>query len=93
MHCDRREAVAFLEALQPEFKAVPAAGREERASTSRASLQARGTPHRLGGTDNHLFLLDLIDRTSRARMRTRRSAAPTSRSTRTPCPTIRARRW
>ena len=61
MHVIAAKAVAFLEALQPEFvdyqKRVVANAR-----TMCAALQGRG--HRIvsGGTDNHLFLLDLISR-------------------------------
>jgi len=61
MHVIAAKAVAFLEALQPEFvgyqKQVVANAR-----AMCAALQDRG--HRIvsGGTDNHLFLLDLISR-------------------------------
>ena len=61
MHVIAAKAVAFLEALQPGFvdyqKQVVANAR-----AMCAALQARG--HRIvsGGTDNHLFLLDLISR-------------------------------
>ena len=61
MHVIAAKAVAFLEALQPDFvdyqKRVVANAR-----TMCAALQGRG--HRIvsGGTDNHLFLLDLISR-------------------------------
>jgi glycine hydroxymethyltransferase len=61
MHVIAAKAVAFLEALQPEFvgyqKQVVA---NARAMVS--GLVARG--HRIvsGGTDNHLFLVDLIDK-------------------------------
>jgi glycine hydroxymethyltransferase len=61
MHVIAAKAVAFLEALQPEFKAY----QQQVVKNARhfaSSLQARG--HRIvsGGTDNHLFLLDLIER-------------------------------
>jgi glycine hydroxymethyltransferase len=50
----------------------------------RRRLMARGFQIVSGGTDNHLFLLSAHDRIrSPARMRTRRSGAPTSPSTRT----------
>ena len=61
MHVIAAKAVAFLEALQPGFvdyqKQVVANAR-----AMCAALQDRG--HRIvsGGTDNHLFLLDLISR-------------------------------
>jgi glycine hydroxymethyltransferase len=61
MHVIAAKAVAFLEALQPEFvdyqKQVVANAR-----AMVAGLSARG--HRIvsGGTDNHLFLVDLIEK-------------------------------
>ncbi|MFO1377691.1 MAG: serine hydroxymethyltransferase [Steroidobacteraceae bacterium] len=61
MHVIAAKAVAFLEALQPGFttyqKQVVANAR-----TMAASLIARGFRVVSGGTDNHLFLLDLIGR-------------------------------
>jgi glycine hydroxymethyltransferase len=61
MHVIAAKAVAFLEALQPDFvdyqKQVVANAR-----AMVAGLSARG--HRIvsGGTDNHLFLVDLIEK-------------------------------
>jgi len=61
MHVIAAKAVAFLEAMQPEFvdyqKQVVANAR-----AMAAGLSSRG--HRIvsGGTDNHLFLLDLIEK-------------------------------
>jgi len=61
MHVIAAKAVAFLEALQPEFveyqKRVIGNAR-----TMAAALQSRGYRIVSGGTDNHLFLLDLIGR-------------------------------
>jgi glycine hydroxymethyltransferase len=61
MHVIAAKAVAFREALQPEFKAyclqVVANARE-----MTKVLQSRGYKIVSGGTDNHLFLLDLIDK-------------------------------
>jgi glycine hydroxymethyltransferase len=61
MHVIAAKAVAFLEALQPDFvdyqKQVVA---NARAMATR--LQARGFRIVSGGTDNHLFLLDLSDK-------------------------------
>ena len=61
MHVIAAKAVAFLEALQPEFtdyqKQVLANAR-----AMAARLQKRGYKIVSGGTDNHLFLLDLIDK-------------------------------
>ncbi len=61
MHVIAAKAVAFLEAMQPEFVGY----QQQVVANARAMcrvLQARG--HRIvsGGTDNHLFLLDLIER-------------------------------
>jgi glycine hydroxymethyltransferase len=61
MHVIAAKAVAFLEALQPEFvgyqKQVVANAR-----AMVAALQARGHKIVSGGTDNHLFLVDLVSR-------------------------------
>jgi glycine hydroxymethyltransferase len=61
MHVIAAKAVAFLEALQPEFKSYSA----QVVTNARAMtevLQQRGYKIVSGGTDNHLFLLDLIDK-------------------------------
>ncbi len=61
MHVIAAKAVAFLEALQPEFKSYSAQViANARAMTT--VLQQRGYEIVSGGTDNHLFLLDLIDK-------------------------------
>src|SRR6204780_2543826 len=61
MHVIAAKAVAFLEALQPEFKTYSAQViANARAMT--AVLQQRGYSIVSGGTDNHLFLLDLISK-------------------------------
>ena len=59
MHVIAAKAVAFLEALQPEFKVY----QKQVLDNSRAladSFMKRGYDVVSGGTDNHLFLLDLI---------------------------------
>ena len=61
MHVIAAKAVAFLEALQPEFKTY------QREVKSNARLMARCLTERgykivSGGTENHMFLLDLIDK-------------------------------
>jgi glycine hydroxymethyltransferase len=61
MHVIAAKAVAFLEALQPEFKAYSAQVIDN-ARAMTAVLQQRGYKIVSGGTDNHLFLLDLIDK-------------------------------
>jgi glycine hydroxymethyltransferase len=61
MHVIAAKAVAFLEALQPEFKTYSV----QVVANARAMtkvLQQRGYKIVSGGTDNHLFLLDLIDK-------------------------------
>jgi glycine hydroxymethyltransferase len=61
MHVIAAKAVAFLEALQPEFKIYS----QQVIANARAMtkvLQERGYKIVSGGTDNHLFLLDLIDK-------------------------------
>jgi glycine hydroxymethyltransferase len=61
MHVIAAKAVAFLEALQPEFKSY----QQQVVTNARAMakrLQARGYRIVSGGTDNHLFLLDLSDK-------------------------------
>ncbi len=61
MHVIAAKAVAFLEALQPEFKDYQ---RQVvvNARAMCARLQQRGYRIVSGGTDNHLFLLDLSDK-------------------------------
>jgi glycine hydroxymethyltransferase len=61
MHVIAAKAVAFLEALQPEFKAYSAQVIANARAMTRV-LQQRGYKIVSGGTDNHLFLLDLIDK-------------------------------
>lgn len=62
MHVIAAKAVAFQEALQPEFKEY----QQQVLANSRAmasAFQRRGYKVVSGGTDNHLFLLDLSDKT------------------------------
>ena len=61
MHVIAAKAVAFLEALQPEFKAYSAQVLANARAMTKV-LQTRGYKIVSGGTDNHLFLLDLIDK-------------------------------
>ncbi len=61
MHVIAAKAVAFLEALQPEFKTYQQqVVTNARAMASR--MQKRGYRIVSGGTDNHLFLIDLSDK-------------------------------
>jgi len=61
MHVIAAKAVAFLEAMQPEFVGYQRLVVENARAMCKVLMQ-RG--HRIvsGGTDNHLFLLDLIDK-------------------------------
>jgi glycine hydroxymethyltransferase len=61
MHVIAAKAVAFLEALQPEFVGY----QRQVVSNARAmvaGLVARGHSIVSGGTDNHLFLVDLVEK-------------------------------
>ncbi|HEX6928293.1 MAG TPA: serine hydroxymethyltransferase [Gammaproteobacteria bacterium] len=61
MHVIAAKAVAFQEALLPEFREY----QQQVVANARAmakALQDRGYRIVCGGTDNHLFLLDLIDK-------------------------------
>jgi glycine hydroxymethyltransferase len=61
MHVIAAKAVAFYEALQPEFKVYSAQVIANARAMTRI-LQGHGYRIVSGGTDNHLFLLDLIDK-------------------------------
>jgi glycine hydroxymethyltransferase len=61
MHVIAAKAVSFLEALQPEFKTY----QQQVLNNARAmagAMQERGYNIVSGGTDNHLFLVDLINK-------------------------------
>jgi glycine hydroxymethyltransferase len=61
MHVIAAKAVCFKEAMLPDFKVY----QEQviaNAQTMASGFQARGYKVVSGGTDNHLFLLDLIDK-------------------------------
>jgi glycine hydroxymethyltransferase len=61
MHVIAAKAVAFLEALQPEFKEYQSQVLAN-ARAMCARLAQRGFTIVSGGTDNHLFLMSLINR-------------------------------
>lgn len=61
MHVIAAKAVAFKEALDPSFRDYQIAV-VENARTMAATMMDRGYKVVSGGTDNHLFLLDLIGR-------------------------------
>ena len=61
MHVIAAKAVAFKEALQPEFKAYQQQVIENARAMTQVMME-RGYKIVSGGTDNHLFLVDLIDK-------------------------------
>ncbi len=61
MHIIAAKAVAFKEALKPEFKAYQQ-NVVENADVMAKTLIERGYNIVSGGTENHLFLLDLVDK-------------------------------
>jgi glycine hydroxymethyltransferase len=61
MHVIAAKAVAFAEALQPEFKVYQQQVLLN-ATVMAQTLQGRGYRLVSGGTDNHLMLVDLIDK-------------------------------
>src|ERR1700756_3525852 len=61
MHVIAAKAVAFLEALQPEFKEYQRQV-QKNARAMAARLAKKGYQIVSGGTDNHLFLMSLADR-------------------------------
>lgn len=61
MHVIAAKAVAFKEALQPEFKTYQQLVIKN-AQTMANTMIERGYKIVSGGTDNHLFLVDLIDK-------------------------------
>lgn len=61
MHVIAAKAVALLEAMQPEFKEYQRQVLHN-ARTMTEVLMERGHKIVSGGTDNHLFLVDLIDK-------------------------------
>ena len=61
MHVIAAKAVAFKEAMEPEFKSYQARV-VENAKAMVAQFQERGFKVVSNGTENHLFLVDLIDK-------------------------------
>jgi glycine hydroxymethyltransferase len=61
MHVSAAKAVAFKEALQPKFKTYQQQVLNN-ARAMAAGFQKRGYKIVSGGTDDHLFLVDLIDK-------------------------------
>jgi glycine hydroxymethyltransferase len=91
MHTIAAKAVAFGEALQPDFKDYAQQVVEERAGDGRSDSRAERGRLVSGGTDNHLMLVDLGERSGKdAEEALGRAASP---STRTRCPASSGRRW
>ena len=61
MHVIAAKAVALKEAMQPDFKAYQQQVKKN-AKAMAARLQERGYNIVSGGTDSHMFLVDLIDK-------------------------------
>ncbi len=61
MHVIAAKAVALLEAMQPDFAVYQQQVRQN-ARQMAAELQERGYKIVSGGTENHMFLVDLIDK-------------------------------
>jgi glycine hydroxymethyltransferase len=61
MHVIAAKAVALKEAMQPEFKTYQQQVKTNADQMARA-LQDRGLKIVSGGTDSHMFLVDLIDK-------------------------------
>ena len=61
MHVIAAKAVAFLEAMQPDFAGYQKQVKQN-AQTMASVLQQRGFKIVSGGTDNHMFLVDLVDK-------------------------------
>ena len=61
---------------EPEFKSSISATLLPNARAMAETFQSRGFKVVSGGMDNHLFLLDLIDKTLRAKMQMRHWVLP-----------------
>ena len=66
MHVIAAKAVAFGEALQPEFK-IYAKNVVENAKALAEALKAQGLDIVSGGTDNHLMLVDLRPKSAKGK--------------------------
>ena len=92
MHVIAAKAVAFKEALQPEFKEYQKRILENAKALAEA-LMKRGFKLVSGGTDTHLMLVSFVGREKlTGKKAERRWIRPGSRSTRTRCRLIRRSR-
>ena len=88
MHVIAGKAVALKEAMEPEFKTY----QQQVAKNAKAMVEVfleRGYKVVSGGTDNHLFLVDLVDKNLTGKKQTPLWAVLTSPSTKTAYRTIR----
>ena len=94
MHVIAAKAVAFHEALTPEFNATTRTRWSANAKALAETILAGGYKLVTGGTDNHLMLVDLTPkRPDRQGGGGGTWSAPTSPATRTAFPSIRRSRW
>ena len=85
-HVIAAKAVAFAEALRPEFKDYAAQIVRNARALRRGACSRAASRVVSGGTDNHLFVIDLSERRrSRARRPRTRSTARASRPRRARC--------
>ncbi len=77
MHVIAAKAVALKEAMEPEFKVYQQQAAKN-ASGDGSDVLNRGYKVVSGGTENHLFLLDLADARTTGKKLTPPWAAPTS---------------
>ena len=92
MHVIAAKAVALEEAMTKEFRDYQQQVLDN-ARVMAKVLQERGFRIVSGRTECHMFLVDLRSKNLTGKEAEQRWAAPTSRSTRTPCPTTRRSRW
>nr|XP_061806107.1 LOW QUALITY PROTEIN: serine hydroxymethyltransferase-like [Nerophis lumbriciformis] len=90
MHVIAGKAVAFKEAMEPGFKQYQQ-NVLDNAGAMVEVFQQRGFDIVSGGTDNHLFLLDLVSKDITGRMRTQRLAVPILRGLRIGTPAMTTR--
>lgn len=91
MHVIAAKAVALKEAMEPEFKVY----QQQVAKNAKAMVEVflnRGYKVVSGGTENHLFLLGLVDKNLTGKEADAALVVPTSPSTKTACRTIRRAR-
>ena len=91
MHVIAAKAVAFGEALKPDFK-LYIKGVVDNAKALGETLVKGGVALVSGGTDTHLMLVDLRPKKLTGKAAEARLAAPTSPATRTACRSIRRSR-